>query len=704
MLPGALVGPSVRSLRWHVAHWTPLVVAGSRSPRPAPRSWPQRRAQSSTVPARSATPQAESAAVMDLYQAFASGRLSPQYGRTADTVWNLYRKVASVGSALAKVDPGALEEVARFLSEAALEKQKRLKDAPKGDRIRERDVAAQELDLAAGRLKQLVEDASRAGVAVSPKIVTRFLKAVEPSLTTYQRCWDAATFLDDLGIELNAYHLASLLHVVAQSGNYTAFLALLHELGADEGRIVPDAPLVNLFLGAITQGRPGRAENLEDYPTGPSFVADLRIPKWIWMLDRGRYGDVKLGDGEKLPIEDAKDPAEALSAYLEEAPTLSIADLCAPPTELGSVTSVEKALQLLRLVLASHQNGNAEVLTSYVLTSFVEVFLRGLHPRLAGATVKLLAEEPYNVRPTNAMFLLLIDDAGKRGDAAVLTSLLDFVAELGVEQDIQLVTATMAAFARMGKTREAAALWRSLPRLNLVPNAMTISAYIDIRFGPAAGQVPDPIGFLDELRYLGYSLTVHNYTKLLAFFAKRGDVRAADAIWNHMLDAGVEPDGVALAAVLNVYSKLPQVGRMMEIAGSVPKEALSSSSVWAFMVQGLVRTHKTLRIPASARAAEALCEAVVRGRTLSASDLPEQYRAMPLVGIAPPLPDTVFFVAVHMFLRTVPAGNAMLLGALRAFLVGSGVSAAKDASLNELHDLLVVDTRRTRKRRDRERS
>ncbi|KAI9006486.1 hypothetical protein DFJ74DRAFT_773771 [Hyaloraphidium curvatum] len=543
--------------------------------------------------------------------------------------------------------------------------------------------AERALDQAADRAHLVVKDAADAGLAVSAKVAVWLTQVHKPRIRTYAGSTALISFLrDDCRVPVDERLLHDFGWELALFGNYSAFLRLLHEaLSADSGLRLGQYT-VTPFLKAVAGASLRNSEDLGGYPKRPLSIADLAVPGWAAAPRYTGMQMTTLPEEELHPLEREADTVSALRDAVSEAGGVKLQDLCLPDMPPGSVTAVQKTLQILQCAMGLHRSGSAaQVLTSVGLCSALEGFVRAKHPRLALAAAKLFTSEPFLVPPTSAHVALLACDARDRHDGDALAEVVDLadrMVALGMQPERDLYAAFASAFGRTGRPDRAREYAEKM-----------VASGEGARLGSQSGMAMldaalEPRTTLEEAKKILAGLesvgiaNVRHVLKVANHFADRGDVRSVEALLEGIAPAGSH--GVtAVHFVAKAYGRAGDVPGLFAALGRFPRDLLSrpdASRIWSTVIKALARGHRFEEL-------FALCSAVLDRKPVD----PAAHPGMPLAGLGVPDDRGPLVIAVDHARRCGRGRREVLQEKARRRLAADGFDAA-GLDLDGMHVLL----------------
>ncbi|KAI9027706.1 hypothetical protein DFJ74DRAFT_765736 [Hyaloraphidium curvatum] len=650
----------------------PTRFAGSCRPRALPRR--PFSARASDRPKRVSPPRTRgngrSAAAADREAALARFRdlvdksrakaLGTSLSSTAEAVWESYSALGSAED-LAASDVDHVVFLVTHGAGRALESAH--KEGDQLSRSRSRSLAR----TAVWRAEKIMRAAADAGMAPCTNSIHHYLRVRLPDLSNHAGCVQAIDFVRSCGGSL-AQSQALLLRGLAEAGNYTAFLSLLHRVTAGEAVTMPHL-VVFRFVEAIRNANRGSSEDLVGYPANRDALADLQ---WLAPGWKGPFFT-----GKPDPLEVADDPAAALESFVASQKAESIADLCRPGMEPGSVNRTRKVLQLFALVVrfsrarAAENAGPGALRINYGdLGAIITALVDGGHPRLARAALDMLLEDPLFLGSPNALnssYAALIKDASMRGDVAAVGALEAELAARGVEPNDIVRAQLLRARALHGRTDLAKEQFAALKEQGKHTAPSVVLALLDSVVGPesTALEVKEAVR---SFREAGVAFNRAVWWCAFRPLVRRGDVAAVADLWSAVPKEELEM--VRLRPIINELFKGDKwAGAIFEVINQLPPSMLRMPWAWATLLEHFNYNLKRFEADGALDTVVAVCGAFFAGKAPEAADFPA--RATPaMVGIRPP--------------RGRRGDNAVLHGYLHALGI---VAQLPDGPKEEVEDL-----------------
>ncbi|KAI9021052.1 hypothetical protein DFJ74DRAFT_112047 [Hyaloraphidium curvatum] len=470
----------------------------------------------------------------------------------------------------------------------------------------------------------------------------------------------------DCRVAFDVRHLNTLVTTVAHGGNYTAFLKLLHDCRTADAISAMDVYTVRLFLKAIAKAaaNPAACEDLEGYPSRKTSVADL---------------DTRAA---RDPLESEPEPEAALRAAILNGPEVQASDLYAPGMPPGSTTPVRKVIQLLSFVAARLEGRHADLVNNHITTGVIEAFLNAGHPRLARASVEVLAGEPFRIAPDAAHFNFLLKDAVERGDDRAADRLVWRWREAGVRPDRQLFNTTIGFYARAGRVDEARETLKEMKAAGIAPDELTGSHLLDGILAPGI-TVKDVELSLGWLAVNGIEITPKHQIKALRHFAELGDLDSMERIF---ADLPATPNSHAVATCAVAYAKHVDDERMFAFLGGVKKVQLPRSETWSAAIRALARRWAKTGDGEVGDLIFALINGVFDRKPVDPAAVSQGNRDFVLLGSEPPRPFPEFLQGIFSIARNSFTGDRLriLEEKGRAHLASEGYKVTPDMGAAEM--------------------
>ncbi|KAI9022077.1 hypothetical protein DFJ74DRAFT_110735 [Hyaloraphidium curvatum] len=696
----AAFGRSVPLLRVHLAIM-PLVFAlpagAARSAASAGSTQDRRRAatprarREGTVP-----PRREKDPKRRLNNSLKRAFDAPEGGKPALDVWMAYEGIEDTSILKSQ----RLWSVATTVSRHALEEKKALRELPPDEEPQRREENLRDLEVLAGRLRWIIEDAASRSLAVPEKVIGWLFQASEPKLDNYAACADLVSFLRKRKLGLTSRAAMPMLSRLALTGNYTAFLSALRLCSESADPFQPDASLLACFLVAVGHARSESSESLPGYPTGVGFVSDLRLPFWMDDQNTRRLFGTRAPHDDVDPLELESDPYESLRSFLSEDSVVEFAELFAPDQLTGANTPVQKTLALVAFAIRCHEaDPSSSFMDERILRAAVEVLLRNKHPRLAVSLLQLLTEPPFNLGVPPEAMLLLIQDAGRSRDLPRLELLHQELVrmtkgKLTGHQLRQLIT----QYRFLDENEVALALLESLNAKQGGKSSFADSLFAESAFRTAAGERPVR-EVLDELDEFGISLNDTGLIKGLTALRDNGDIEGLKALWAE--NPNLHSNETAVSIMASAFANAGQLDAVINVIRALPKELRSSAPVWGIVIRALNQRlgEREQPEPDSEALLTELCLCVLQQRTLDKARLPETVpSSFPLLGVRAPLPGTGVLLNIGHVAADRDRGEhgAALVQELRSFFARSGRPDAEAMSTKDMLGHFVILRRRSR--------
>lgn len=574
--------------------------------------------------------------------------------KDADNVWTLYSNIVSKHKHFHLLDKEAIKDISYALTRVALELDASLK-LPKAKA--RTDLAwgksLEEVQVTTKRIRQLISDARRAKIPVAASTGFLLIKLEDHRLGNFQSVMESLGYLSKSGVPIRTHHIASLLRSMASSGNYTGVIAALHHILLRFRTSTPlRVPVMLALFTALSNASTSKSENLDGYPVGPTFVADLHLPL-SYRCSRARslrYASTPEAALHKIEI--APDPLDALKKAMEDLPPgTSLLDLVKPNMPVGSSTVVEKGI--LFLCLAKRDNVFEQSLSDEGLAIVLKPFLRARHPRLARAVFDFFTGVPHNVQPGDTTYHRLVDDAVNRKDKAQLQTLIDEIAERNLKLNLKNMNNLIRSAGDDGDTETVEILLRSLRESGLEPNDFTIQAGLAAIFKELGSG--DPCEVVESLLQSDLlSAKVANEVLTIVGRRKAG-IEELERVWNY---PGFKHNSVGLSIMINKHSRefWPNLSRIAELVSSQKEAERMESETWSAVLRAFSK--RSDDDPALVTVVLAMIRAIATKQPVEASDIPLGAADLfPLVNVPPPVPRPGLYLGWRRAVECLPKGQ-----------------------------------------------
>lgn len=275
-----------------------------------------------------------------------------------------------------------------------------------------------------------------------------------------------------------------------------------------------------------------------------------------------------------------------------EPDTIVVSTLMNAHVEAGSWKGVVRVFDFLRttptkrLRLGTHVFNN--LLKAYVLIGAPLEIVTDLFQRF----------ESVGMKPTVHTFALLVQsacDAGRMDVAAKLFAEVEYLADdwrTNIRIDVYILTIIMAGYLRLGKKKEARAVYDEMQERGIKPTAITygtiIKAYANTRteesiriaqeFLTSLISGPEKKSRWDKRTGGRLSALSAIYTPLMNAYVQRLNAEEVERLYSQYLDGDQEPTIETLTLLLDLYRRLGEIDKVHEVWPQILELALARSA------------------------------------------------------------------------------------------------------------------------------
>ncbi|KAI9017492.1 hypothetical protein BC832DRAFT_588752 [Gaertneriomyces semiglobifer] len=156
------------------------------------------------------------------------------------------------------------------------------------------------------------------------------------------------------------------------------------------------------------------------------------------------------------------------------------------------------------------------------------------------------------IRPSIAIFNMLMSYHAKRRDSKTVKALDEQRRQLGVQHNVQSYTTLMSLAARTGDISEAKSIYATMRGASLVPDSYSFTVLITAH--AIQTDVEGAMSTFEDMVEAGVAPNLHSYNAVLSACARDGDVMKVGALLERMRSHGFEPDASTYNTLWQSYA------------------------------------------------------------------------------------------------------------------------------------------------------